>query len=59
MFDPASPFSSGPSSTARLPAPDAKGRFAQDRLLDAVMWCEILPGETVTEADVKIGRAHV
>ena len=52
MYDPASPFSAGPPSRARLPAPDAKARFAQDRLLDAVTWCEILPGETVTETDV-------
>ena len=52
MYDPASPFSAGPAPRQGLPAPDTKGRFAEDRLLDAVMWCEIVPGETVTESDV-------
>lgn len=39
-------------SSDGTPIPEAKARFAEDRLLDAVIWCEILPGEIVTEADV-------
>ncbi|MEP2640943.1 MULTISPECIES: hypothetical protein [Roseobacteraceae] len=52
MYDPTSPLLRAPALPDGPPAPDAKARFAEDRLLDAVIWCEILPGETVTEADV-------
>ncbi|KUF11810.1 GntR family transcriptional regulator [Pseudoponticoccus marisrubri] len=52
MYDPASPLLRSGSPAAGLPQPDAKARFAEDRLLDAVLWCEILPGETITESDV-------
>ncbi|MDB2407804.1 GntR family transcriptional regulator [Jannaschia sp.] len=52
MYDPASPLLRSAVSDDGPPAAGAKGRFAEDRLLDAVIWCEIVPGETVTEADV-------
>ncbi|WP_220475141.1 hypothetical protein [Paracoccus sp. JM45] len=35
-----------------MPSPDAKSRFAEDRMLVATIWCEIRPGEIITEADV-------
>ncbi|WP_282091845.1 GntR family transcriptional regulator [Epibacterium ulvae] len=35
-----------------LPSPDAKSRFAEDRMLAATIWCELRPGEIVTEADI-------
>ncbi len=52
MYDPSSPLLRPATATGGLPAPDAKARFAEDRLLDAVVWCELRPGATVTEADV-------
>lgn len=52
MYDPSSPLLRPATATSGPPAPDAKARFAEDRLLDAVIWCEIQPGETVTEADM-------
>lgn len=52
MYDPTSPLLRPATLPDGPPAPDAKARFAEDRLLDAVIWCEIQPGETVTEADV-------
>ena len=52
MYDPTSPLLRPAIATDGPPVPDAKARFAEDRLLDAVIWCEIQPGETVTEADV-------
>jgi DNA-binding GntR family transcriptional regulator len=52
MYDPNSPLMRGAARGDGPPAPEAKARFAEDRLLDAVIWCEVLPGETVTEADI-------
>lgn len=52
MYDPTSPLLRPATQGSGPPAPDAKARFAEDRLLDAVIWCEIRPGETVTEADM-------
>jgi DNA-binding GntR family transcriptional regulator len=52
MYDPSSPLLRGAARGDGPPAPEAKARFAEDRLLDAVIWCEVLPGETVTEADM-------
>lgn len=52
MYDPDSPLLRDGSGAAGLPQPEAKARFAEDRLLDAVLWCEVLPGETITESDV-------
>lgn len=52
MYDPSSPLLRPATTTSGPPAPDAKARFAEDRLLDAVIWCEIRPGEIVTEADM-------
>ncbi|WP_121634559.1 GntR family transcriptional regulator [Tropicibacter alexandrii] len=52
MYDPHSPLLRSSVAPDGLPQPEAKARFAEDRLLDAVIWCEVLPGETVTEADV-------
>ncbi|SDY96812.1 DNA-binding transcriptional regulator, GntR family [Jannaschia faecimaris] len=51
MYDPSSPLLRPATSGGAAPAPEAKARFAEDRLLDAVIWCEIAPGNTVTEAD--------
>ncbi|WP_179379701.1 GntR family transcriptional regulator [Jannaschia marina] len=51
MYDPSSPLLRPAVTKGVAAAPDAKGRFAEDRLLDAVIWCEIAPGEIVTEAD--------
>lgn len=57
MLDGNSPF------TASHPPlhPRQKTEFADERLTDAVLWCEIPPGATVTEADLAdrfgIGRA--
>lgn len=50
MYDPVSPMLRRDAASALQP--EAKSRFAEDRLLDAVIWCDTLPGETVTEADV-------
>lgn len=52
MYDPSSPMLRPVMSGDGVPAPEAKARFAEDRLLDAVIWCEIAPGEIVSEADV-------
>ncbi|WP_094022188.1 GntR family transcriptional regulator [Maliponia aquimaris] len=52
MYDPVSPLLRNGTSDDGLPQPEAKARFAEDRLLDAVLWCEVLPGETITESDV-------
>lgn len=52
MYDPTSPLLRPAVSEDGTPNPDGKVRFAEDRLLDAVIWCELLPSETVTEADV-------
>ncbi|MGR3802815.1 GntR family transcriptional regulator [Marinibacterium profundimaris] len=52
MYDPSSPLLRSSAAASGVPQPDAKARFAEDRLLDAVVWCEIEPGETITEADV-------
>ncbi|WP_171210241.1 MULTISPECIES: GntR family transcriptional regulator [unclassified Ruegeria] len=51
MYDPSSPLLRSGSEDGAPPAPEAKARFAEDRLLDAVIWCEIRPGEILTEAD--------
>lgn len=51
MYDPSSPLLRPATTGGAAPAPEAKARFAEDRLLDAVIWCEVLPGETITEAD--------
>lgn len=55
MYDPSSPLLRPANGKGALPTPVAKSQFAEDRLLDAVIHCEILPGETITEADV-MGR---
>ena len=52
MYDPSSPLLRSGAAPGGVPQPDAKARFAEDRLLDAVVWCEVTPGETITEADV-------
>ncbi|WP_144421162.1 GntR family transcriptional regulator [Ahrensia marina] len=52
MYDPSSPMLRPVTTAEGVPAPEAKARFAEDRLLDAVIWCEIEPGEVVTEADM-------
>ncbi|QEW23502.1 putative transcriptional regulator (plasmid) [Paracoccaceae bacterium] len=52
MYDPSSPLLRSGAAPGGIPQPDAKARFAEDRLLDAVVWCEVTPGETITEADV-------
>jgi DNA-binding GntR family transcriptional regulator len=51
MYDPSSPLLRPAASADGPPAAQAKARFAEDRLLDAVIWCEIAPGDVVTEAD--------
>ncbi len=55
MYDPSSPLLRPVISEDGIPNPEAKVRFAEDRLLDAVIWCELMPSEVVTEADV-MGR---
>lgn len=59
MYDPNSPFGRG----TKLPQPGQKKAFAEQRLRDAILWCELDPGETVAEADLAdrfgIGRAAV
>lgn len=52
MYDPSSPLLRHAIASNGMPQPDAKARFAEDRLLDAVIWCEVLPGETIAEAEV-------
>ncbi|MFT4726539.1 MAG: DNA-binding GntR family transcriptional regulator [Granulosicoccus sp.] len=52
MYDPASPVLRVGENHGQTLASGAKARFAEDRLLDAVIWCELLPGATVTEVDV-------
>lgn len=52
MYDPESPLLRGETPSKGMPEPLAKARFAEDRLLDAVVACEIAPGETITEAQV-------
>ncbi len=52
MYDPSSPLLRPVVSQAGAPNPEAKARFAEDRLLDAVIWCALTPNGTVTEADV-------
>ena len=52
MYDPSSPMLRPSVSDEGSPPPEAKARFAEDRLLDAVIWCEVAPGEIVTEADM-------
>ncbi|MGJ8544130.1 MAG: hypothetical protein ACSHWZ_01720 [Sulfitobacter sp.] len=52
MYDPSSPMLRSALSDKGLPSPDAKSRFAEDRLLAATIWCELKPGEIVTEADM-------
>jgi DNA-binding GntR family transcriptional regulator len=52
MYDPSSPLLRTAGTAGGPPAPGARARFAEDRLLDAVIWCEMRPGETLTEADV-------
>lgn len=52
MYDPNSPLLRSSASKGSSTSPDANARFAEDRMLDAVIWCEILPCEIVTEADM-------
>lgn len=52
MYDPSSPLLRPVVSSAGIPNPEGKARFAEDRLLDAVIWCDLTPGETLTETDV-------
>lgn len=52
MFDPDSPLRPGGGQAPVLPQAPAQARFAEDRLRLAVLWCEIAPGATVTEAEV-------
>lgn len=51
MYDPSSPLLRTAAKPDGPPAAQAKARFAEDRLLDAVLWCEIPPGSVITEAD--------
>lgn len=51
MYDPSSPLLRPAPTGGAAPAPEAKARFAETRLLDAVVWCEVTPGQTLTEAD--------
>ena len=51
MYDPIFPVSRSVAFKTGAPAAQAKARFAEDRLLDAVIWCEISPGCFLTEAD--------
>jgi len=51
MYDPSFPLLRPAATTDGPPAAQAKARFAEDRLLDAVLWCEIAPGSVVTESD--------
>ncbi|MHB1111300.1 MAG: GntR family transcriptional regulator [Devosia sp.] len=57
MYDPSSPF------RRKLPRHRQKKAFAEQRLREAILWCELNPGETVTEVDLVdrfgIGRAAV
>lgn len=57
MYDPDSPLLRTPAAaTARgLPEPQAKARFAEDRVREAVLRCAIAPGATISEAAV-MGR---
>lgn len=52
MYDPSSPLLRPVVSAEGIPNPEGKTRFAEDRLLDAVIWCDLAPSETVTEGDV-------
>ena len=57
MYDPSSPFVRG-----SLPLqPRQMNDFAEERLRVAILWCELEPGETVTEAEIAerfgVGRA--
>ena len=51
MYDPIFPALQSVAFKTGAPAAQAKARFAEDRLLDAVIWCEISPGCFLTEAD--------
>lgn len=55
MYDPVAPLLRNGAQLDGLPQPDAKARFAEDRLLDAVLWCDVMPGDVITESDV-MGR---
>lgn len=52
MYDPGSPLLRSSTPSKNLPEPPARARFAEDRLLAAVVSCDVAPGETVTEAIV-------
>ena len=50
MHDPDSPLLLNATPLRPVPAPLAKSSFAEGRLLDAVVSCELAPGETISEA---------
>ena len=63
MFDRSSPFLERPAAVARLPAAQPKADFAADRLRDAILSCQLMPGQTVSEQDLcerfQLGRAGI
>jgi DNA-binding GntR family transcriptional regulator len=52
MFDPNSPLVGETARPADLPKPPVRTRFAEDRLMHAVVWCDITPGAIISEADI-------
>lgn len=57
MYDSNSPFTSKPAALQ----PQQKTEFAEERLTQAILWCEIAPGATATEVELAerfgLGRA--
>jgi DNA-binding GntR family transcriptional regulator len=57
MYDRNSPFTAKPSALE----PRQKTEFAEDRLMQAILWCELAPGSTATEVELAerfgLGRA--
>ncbi|WP_417691658.1 GntR family transcriptional regulator [Roseibium sp.] len=57
MYDRNSPFTSKPSALE----PRQKTEFAEERLTQAILWCELAPGATATEVELAerfgLGRA--
>lgn len=57
MYDRNSPFTSKPS----VLEPKQKTEFAEERLTQAILWCELAPGSTATEVELAerfgLGRA--
>jgi len=57
MYDRNSPFTAKPN----VLEPRQKTEFAEDRLMQAILWCELAPGSTATEVELAerfgLGRA--